>query len=165
MGVLMLDYITRNRKYEGSLPPVAVKTIVSTDMADALCRKRGIELRSVLTGFKFICEQVHFLEEAGQEDRFIFGFEESYGYQSGTFVRDKDAVNAALLLCEMASNLKAEGKTLLDRLEELRTEFGYYDQRTLTLQYEGRHYGSAARPACLLLPPPDPVRRPDGLPE
>ena len=138
MGVLMLDYLTTNKKIRSGLPPVAVKTIVSTNMAEALCKKRGVELKNVLTGFKFICEQVHFLDEAGQTDRFLFGFEESYGYLSGTFVRDKDAVNAALLLCEMAANLKAEGKTLLDRLAELRAEFGYYAQKTLTFQYEGQ---------------------------
>ena len=138
MGVLMLDYLSRNKVSSSGLPPVAVKTIVSTNMADALCEKRGIELKSVLTGFKFICEQIHFLDEAGQTDRFLFGFEESYGYLSGTFVRDKDAVNAALLLCEMAANLKAEGKTLLDRLQELREEFGYFAQETLTFQYEGQ---------------------------
>ncbi len=138
MGVLMLDYITTHQEYHGALPPVAVKTIVSTNMVDGLCARRNIELRSVLTGFKFICEQVHFLEEAGELDRFIFGFEESYGYISGTFVRDKDAVNAVLLFCEMAANLKAEGKTLLDRLEELRHEFGYYEQLTKTFQYEGQ---------------------------
>ena len=138
MGVLMLDYLSRNKKPASGLPPVAVKTIVSTNMADALCEKRGIELKNVLTGFKFICEQIHFLDEKGQTDRFLFGFEESYGYLSGTFVRDKDAVNAALLLCEMAANLKAEGKTLLDRLQELREEFGYFAQKTLTFQYEGQ---------------------------
>ncbi len=138
MGVLMLDYLSRNRRTETELTPVAVRTIVSTDMADALCEKRGIELRKVLTGFKFICEQIRFLDEAGQTDRFLFGFEESYGYLSGTFVRDKDAVNAALLLCEMAGNLKAEGKTLLDRLAELRKEFGFFAQETLTFQYEGQ---------------------------
>ena len=138
MGVLMLDYLSRNKARTGGLPPVAVKTIVTTNMADDLCRERGIELKNVLTGFKFICEQVHFLDEAGQTDRFLFGFEESYGYLSSTFVRDKDAVNAALLLCEMAANLKAEGKSLLDRLEELRKEFGYYAQKTLTFQYEGQ---------------------------
>ncbi|MBQ9252673.1 MAG: phospho-sugar mutase [Clostridia bacterium] len=138
MGVLMLDYLSRNKAQKSDLPPVAVKTIVSTNMADALCEKRGIELKSVLTGFKFICEQIHFLDEKGQTDRFLFGFEESYGYLSGTFVRDKDAVNAALLLCEMAANLKAEGKTLLDRLQELREEFGYFAQKTLTFQYEGQ---------------------------
>ena len=138
MGVLMLDYLSRNKARTGDLPPVAVKTIVTTNMADDLCRQRGIELKNVLTGFKFICEQVHFLDEAGQTDRFLFGFEESYVYLSSTFVRDKDAVNAALLLCEMAANLKAEGKSLLDRLEELRKEFGYYAQKTLTFQYEGQ---------------------------
>jgi len=138
MGILMLDYLSRNKKRTTDLPPVAVKTIVSTNMADALCEKRGIELKSVLTGFKFICEQIHFLDEAGQTDRFLFGFEESYGYLSGTFVRDKDAVNAALLLCEMAANLKAEGRTMLDRLRELREEFGYFAQKTLTFQYEGQ---------------------------
>ena len=138
MGVLLLDYITRYKGYQGELPPVAVKTIVSTPMVDAICKKRGVELRSVLTGFKFICEQVGFLEKANQLDRFIFAYEESYGYVTSTFVRDKDAVNAALLLCEMAANLKAEGKTLLDRLEELRREFGYYSETTLTFQYEGQ---------------------------
>ena len=138
MGVLMLDYLSSHRTSASALPPVAVKTIVSTNMADALCQKRGIELRNVLTGFKFICEQIHFLDEQNQTDRFLFGFEESYGYLSGTFVRDKDAVNASLLLCEMAANLKAEGKTLLDRLAELRREFGFFAQETLTFQYEGQ---------------------------
>ena len=96
-----------------------------------------MELRNVLTGFKFIGEQIGLLEKEGQRDRFLFGFEESYGYLSGTDVRDKDAVNAALLLCEMASNLKAEGKTLLSRLEELRREYGCFAQRLLTFEYEG----------------------------
>ena len=138
MGVLLLDYVSTYKPYHGTMPRVAVKSIVSTPMVDAICAKRNIELRSVLTGFKFICEQVGFLEKANQLDRFLFAYEESYGYVTSTFVRDKDAVNAALLLCEMAANLKAEGKTLLDRLEELRKEFGYYGQNTLTFQYEGQ---------------------------
>ena len=154
MGVLMLDYLTTNIRQSGKKPPVAVKTIVSTDMAEALCKKRGIELRNVLTGFKFICEQIHHLDEAGETDRFLFGFEESYGYLSGTDVRDKDAVNAALLLCEMAANLKTEGKTLLDRLRELCEEFGYYAQKTLTFQYEGQD--GAARMAQIM----EELRRP-----
>ena len=137
MGILMLDYLCRHRAPASGLPPVAVKTIVSTEMAVALCEKYGVELRNVLTGFKFIGEQIGLLEKEGQADRFLFGFEESYGYLSGTDVRDKDAVNAALLLCEMAANLKAEGKTLLDRLDELRAEFGFYAQRLLTFAYEG----------------------------
>ena len=138
MGILMLDYLCRNARASSSgLPRVAVKTIVTTEMAAAVCRKYNVELRNVLTGFKFIGEQIGFLEKSGTADRFLFGFEESYGYLSGTDVRDKDAVNAALLLADMAANLKAEGKTLLDRLNELRREFGYYAQRLLTFQYEG----------------------------
>ena len=137
MGVLMLDYLCRHLPAGSALPRVVVKTIVSTDMAAAVCRKYGIELRNVLTGFKFIGEQIGLLEQEGRQDRFLFGFEESYGYLSGTDVRDKDAVNAAILLCDLASSLKAEGKTLLDRLDELRDEFGFYAQRLLTFQYEG----------------------------
>lgn len=137
MGILLLDYLSTNKEYHGDLPQVAISTIVSTPMVGAICAKRGIELRTCLTGFKFICEQTRLLEEANQLYRFLFGFEESYGYVSSTFVRDKDAVNAVLLLCEMASNLKKEGKTLLDRLNELHREFGYFEQRTLTFQYEG----------------------------
>ena len=136
MGILMLDYLCRNT-LAGSLPRVVVKTIVSTEMAEPVCRRYGVELRNVLTGFKFIGEQIGLLEKAGQKERFLFGFEESYGYLSGTDVRDKDAVNAALLLCEMASQLKSEGKSLADRLEELQKEYGCYAQRLLTYQYDG----------------------------
>ena len=139
MGILMLDYLCRSAAPSGPLPRVAVKTIVSTEMASALCRKYGVELRNVLTGFKFIGEQIGLLEKEGTPERFLFGFEESYGYLSGTDVRDKDAVNAALLLCEMAANLKEEGKTLLSRLEELRAEFGFFAQRLLTFEYEGEN--------------------------
>ena len=137
MGILMLDYLCRNRKYTSALPPVVVKTIVTTEMASALCRQYGLELRNVLTGFKYIGEQIGLLEAAGEKDRYLFGFEESYGYLSGTDVRDKDAVNAVLLLCDMASDLKEQGKTLLDRLQELRNEYGIYVQRLLTYEYEG----------------------------
>ena len=137
MGILMLDFLCRNKKTASTLPPVVVKTIVTTEMAAALCRKHGIELRNVLTGFKFIGEQIGLLEKDHASDRFLFGFEESYGYLSGTDVRDKDAVNAALLLCELASDLKAQGKTMLDRLEELRREYGFFAQRLLTFEYEG----------------------------
>ena len=108
-------------------------------MAAALCQKYGLELRNVLTGFKYIGEQIGLLEDEGQKDRFLFGFEESYGYLSGTDVRDKDAVNAVLLLCDMAADLKAQGRTLLDRLSELREEFGLFVQRLLTYEYEGEN--------------------------
>ena len=139
MGILMLDYLCRNTEKSGSLPPVVVKTIVTTEMASAICRKYGLELRNVLTGFKYIGEQIGMLDAAGQRDRFLFGFEESYGYLSGTDVRDKDAVNAVILLCDMAADLKAQGLTLLDRLAELRAEFGLYVQRLLTYEYEGEN--------------------------
>ncbi len=141
MGVLMLDYLCSHLpdKAEGELPRVVVKTIVTTEMAGAICRKYGIELRNVLTGFKFIGEQIGKLEAEGHAERFLFGFEESYGYLSGTDVRDKDAVNAVMLLCEMTANLKAEGKTLLERLGELRAEYGYFAQRLLTFEYEGEN--------------------------
>jgi phosphoglucomutase len=141
MGILMLDYLCRHTERTGSLPPVVVKTIVTTEMASALCRKYGLELRNVLTGFKYIGEQIGLLEAEGMEKRFLFGFEESYGYLSGTDVRDKDAVNAALLLCDMAADLKSQGMTLLDRLRALQQEFGLYVQRLLTYEYEGQ-YGS-----------------------
>lgn len=136
MGVLLLDYLCSHRK-TAAAEPVAVKTIVTTEMAAAVCKKYGVTLRNVLTGFKFIGEQIGLLETQGQRERFLFGFEESYGYLSGTDVRDKDAVNAAVLVCEMAANLKAQGMTMLDKLEALRRELGYYAQRLLTFEYEG----------------------------
>ena len=139
MGILMLDYLCRHTDRKGTLPPVVVKTIVTTEMASALCRKYGLELRNVLTGFKYIGEQIGRLEAEDQEKRFLFGFEESYGYLSGTDVRDKDAVNAALLLCDMAADLKSQGLTLLDRLHALQREFGLFVQRLLTYEYEGQN--------------------------
>ncbi len=139
MGILMLDYLCRHTDLRCDPPPVVIKTIVTTEMAAALCRKYGFELRNVLTGFKYIGEQIGLLESAGQVNRFLFGFEESYGYLSGTDVRDKDAVNAAVLLCDMAADLKSNGLTLLDRLHDLRQEFGLFVQRLLTFEYEGEN--------------------------
>lgn len=136
MGVLLLDYVCSHRQ-PGQLPPVAVKTIVTTEMAVPICQHYGVELRNVLTGFKFIGEQIGLLEKEGQAQRYLFGFEESYGYLSGTDVRDKDAVNAAVLVLEMAANLKAQGMTLLDKLEQLRKQYGFYAQRLLTYEFEG----------------------------
>ena len=136
MGVLLLDYICNHRQ-KSELTPVAVKTIVTTEMAVSICEKYGVELRNVLTGFKFIGEQIGLLEKEGHAERYLFGFEESYGYLSGTDVRDKDAVNAAVLVCEMAANYKAAGLTLLDKLAQLRQEHGFFAQRLLTFEYEG----------------------------
>lgn len=128
MGVLLLDYICRSRILNHTMPqyPVAVTTIVSTDMVQPIADYYGVELRHVLTGFKYIGEQIGLLEAAGQENRFIFGFEESYGYLSGTHVRDKDAVNASLLCCEMAAWYKKQGMTLYDALQQLYQKYGYY---------------------------------------
>lgn len=136
MGVLLLDYVCSHRK-PSELPPVAVKTIVTTEMAVPICQHYGVELRNVLTGFKFIGEQIGLLEKEGHAERYVFGFEESYGYLSGTDVRDKDAVNAAVLVLEMAANLKAQGMTMLDKLEQLRQEYGFFAQRLLTFEFEG----------------------------
>ena len=128
MGVLLLDYIAAGRIAEGTLPknPVAVKSIVSTPLADKVAADYGVELRHTLTGFKWIGEQIKFLEEKGEENRFIFGFEESYGYLSGTAVRDKDAVVASMLICEMAAYYRKNGSSIKARLEEIYKKYGYY---------------------------------------
>ena len=140
VGVLLLDFICRVRKETGTMPkaPVAVSTIVSTDMADAVAAKYGVELRRTLTGFKFIGEQIGLLEQAGQRDRYIFGFEESYGYLSGAHVRDKDGVNAAMLICQMAQFYKAQGKNLVQAMETLYQEFGYYQNNLYSFSFEGQ---------------------------
>ena len=119
VGVLLLDYICAGRIEKGTMPEkaVAVKSIVSTPLADAVAEHYGVELRSVLTGFKWIGDQIAQLEAAGEVDRFIFGFEESYGYLSGTYVRDKDAIVASMLICEMAAYYRSVGSSVLKELE------------------------------------------------
>ena len=128
MGVLLLDFVCRMRRANGTMPerPVAVKTIVTTPMAEKVAAHYGVELRRTLTGFKFIGEQIGELERAGEAERYLFGFEESYGYLSGPHVRDKDAVNAALLCCEMAAWYRAQGMTLAQAMGALYEKFGYY---------------------------------------
>lgn len=139
MGVLLFDFICRMRLNAEKMPqhPVAVKTIVTTPMAARVAEHYGVELRNVLTGFKFIGEQIGLLEKEGEVDRYIFGFEESYGYLSGSFARDKDAVNASLLICEMFAWYKAQGLSLVDALNTLYEQYGYYDTRLLTFAFEG----------------------------
>ena len=139
MGIILLDYICRTRLARGTMPadPVAVTTIVSTDMATPVAKKYGVELRRTLTGFKFIGEQIGKLEAEGHTERYIFGFEESYGYLSGGHVRDKDAVNATLLVCEAAAWYAQQGKTLLDAIEALYKEFGYYRNALCSFAFEG----------------------------
>ena len=139
MGVLLLDFVCRMRQTNGTMPerPVAVKTIVTTPMAEKVAAHYGVELRNVLTGFKYIGEQIGLLEKAGEAGRYIFGFEESYGYLSGSFVRDKDAVNASLLICEMFVWYKSQGKTLADALEALYAQYGFFEAKLLSFTFEG----------------------------
>lgn len=139
VGVLLLDYIAQIRILNHTMPenPVAVKTIVTTDMADEVAREYGIEIVNTLTGFKFIGEQIGLLEEKKEEDRYILGFEESYGYLSGGYVRDKDAVDASMLIIEMASYYLEKGITLVDKLQELYERFGYYQNHLLDFAFEG----------------------------
>ena len=139
MGVLLLDYICRKRLENGTMPenPVAVTTIVSTDMADAVAKEYGVELRRVLTGFKFIGEQIAMLEAEGHPERYILGFEESYGYLSGTHVRDKDAVNASMLCCEMTAWYRAQGKTLAQAMDDLYAKHGCYYNDLASFTFEG----------------------------
>ncbi len=141
-GVLLLDYICTVRGAEGSarpMPkdPIAIKTIVTTKMAEKVAKNYGVTMIDVLTGFKFIGEQIGFLETKGEEGRYIFGFEESYGYLSGAYVRDKDAVNASMLICEMTAYYKKAGKTLVDRLNELYEKYGYYQNDLMEFAFEG----------------------------
>lgn len=136
MGVLLIDYIFSHAK---ALPknPVVVKTIVTTDLAARVAERYGAEVREVLTGFKYIGEVIKKLEQNGEGDRFVFGYEESYGYLSGTYVRDKDAVVASMLVAEMAADYLKEGKTLADVLDGIYSEFGKYYHRTVSFTYEG----------------------------
>ena len=139
MGVLLLDYICRMRAERGEdlSDKVAVTTIVSSAMVDALAAEYGFELRRCLTGFKYIGDIITELSDAGAAERFIFGFEESYGYLSGDHVRDKDAVNASLLICQMAQFYKLEGKNLAQAMRDLYAKHGWWLNRTVSLSYPG----------------------------
>ena len=139
VGVLLLDYICAGRKEKGTMPEnaVAVKSIVSTPLADAVAANYGVELRSVLTGFKWIGDQIARLEAAGEVERFIFGFEESYGYLAGPYVRDKDAIIGSMLICEMADTYKSIGKTLVDVLKDLYRTYGRYKSELKNYAFEG----------------------------
>lgn len=141
MGVLLLDYLCRTRISRSTMPenPVAVTTIVSTDMAAAVAAEYGVELRRTLTGFKYIGEQIGLLEAEGHKERYIFGFEESYGYLSGAHVRDKDAVNAVMLACECAAWYAGRGMTLLDAMNALYEKFGFYRNGLVSIAFEGQN--------------------------
>ena len=139
MGVLLLDYICKMRAARGEdlSRKVAVTTIVSSAMVDALAAEYGFELRRCLTGFKYIGDIITSLSDAGEVDRFIFGFEESYGYLSGDHVRDKDAVNASMLICQMAQYYKLQGMNLVQAMRALYEKYGYYHNKTISLSYPG----------------------------
>ena len=139
MGVLLLDYICAGRIEKGTMPknPVAVKSIVSTPLADAVAEHYGVEMRNVLTGFKWIGDQIANLEAASEEDRFIFGFEESYGYLAGPYVRDKDAVIGSMLICEMAAYYRSIGSSIKQRLEEIYAEYGRYLNKVDSYEFPG----------------------------
>lgn len=138
-GVMLTNYILSCKKASGKLPekPVVVKTIVTTKLINKLCEKYGCELKNVLTGFKYIGEVILNLEKKHEENRYLFGFEESYGYLSGTYVRDKDAVVASMLVCEMAAYYKKQGKSLAEVIDGLYEEFGYYLNQTYSFKFGG----------------------------
>lgn len=139
MGVLLLDYICAGRIEKGTMPehPVAVESIVSTPLAEAVAKHYGVELRHTLTGFKWIGDQIARLEEKGEEKRFIFGFEESYGYLAGSYVRDKDAIVGSMLICEMAAYYRSKGSSIKQRLEEIYAQYGRYLNKVDAFEFDG----------------------------
>lgn len=138
-GALLLEYVCRERLELGRMPknPVAVKTIVTSDITKAIAKKYGVELREVLTGFKYIGEQVGLLEAAGEEERYVFGFEESYGYLAGGYVRDKDAVVASMLICEMAAFYRSKGISMIEARKRLYDEYGVFLNKVENFGFEG----------------------------
>lgn len=138
-GILLFDYICSQRVKRNQMPskPIVIKTIVTTDMTSQIANKYGVEVIDVLTGFKFIGEQIGLLESMGESNRFIFGFEESNGYLTCKNVRDKDGVNAVFLIAEMAAYNLSVGKTLYQRLDELYEEFGFFSNRLKSLEFDG----------------------------
>ena len=139
VGVLLLDYICQGRMEKGTMPqkPVAVKSLVSTPLADAVAANYGVEMRNVLTGFKWIGDQIAGLEAQGEVERFILGFEESYGYLAGPYVRDKDAVVASMLICEMAAYYRSIGSSVKEQLEAIYAKYGRYLNKVDSFEFPG----------------------------
>ena len=139
VGMLLLDYICSRRIAMETMPedPVAVKTIVTIDMAERIAEHYGVKVINVLTGFKFIGEQIGLLEKRGKEDSYIFGFEESYGYLAGSYVRDKDAVVASMLICEMAAYYRTKGISMMQARENLYQKYGVYVHAQHSFTFEG----------------------------
>ena len=138
IGILLVDFIIKMRKAAGDnlQDKIVFKTIVTSKMVDSVCKETGIECKDVLTGFKFIGEQICLLEDQGEEDRYLFGFEESYGYLKGSYVRDKDAINGSMLVCEMTAYYKHCGMTLLDALDALYVVYGYFINDLLDFSFD-----------------------------
>ncbi len=139
VGILLLNFIAQCKTELGTMPkdPVAVTTIVSTDMVNDIAKDYGIEIRRTLTGFKYIGDQIALLESEGHPERYLLGFEESYGYLSGGYVRDKDAVDGSMIICEMASYYKEKGMTLVDAINVLYEKYGYYKNALCNFAFEG----------------------------
>ena len=139
VGILLVDYIAKTRKELGTLPenPILVKSIVTSSLADRVAKSHGVETVNVLTGFKYIGDTIKKLEEKGEKDRFILGFEESYGYLVGTEVRDKDAVVATLIICEMAAYYRSIGSSVYKALQEIYQKFGFYLNKVDSYTFEG----------------------------
>jgi len=139
MGILLFDFVCRMRTERGTMPkdPICVSTIVSTQMIDAIAQRYGVEIRRTLTGFKYIGEMIGRLEAEGHPERFVFGFEESYGYLAGTHVRDKDAIVTSMLICQMARHYRTRNMNLVQAMEALYDEYGWYRNAALSKMFEG----------------------------
>ena len=139
VGAMLFEYICEERTKLGTMPqrPIAIKTIVTTDLVKPIAEEYGVELIDVLTGFKFIGEQIGLLEEKGEESRYIFGFEESYGYLAGTYVRDKDAVVASMLIVEMAAFYRTKGISMMQARENLYKKYGVFKHKQESFAFEG----------------------------
>lgn len=139
VGAMLLNYILSQKKAKGTLSDtaIAVKSFVSTDLAEEIAKKYGCAFKNLLTGFKYIGELITNLEEEGRADDFVMGFEESYGYLAGTHARDKDAVVGSMMICEMASYYKMQGKSLVEVMDDIYSEFGYYCNIVKSYEFEG----------------------------
>lgn len=139
LGCLLMEYILKKRTEKGDIPEdaIVVRSIVSSPLADRIAEKYGVKMCAVLTGFKYIGGEILALEKKGQEKKFIFGFEESCGYLKGTYARDKDAVVASMLVCELAADLKRQGKTILDALDALYADYGFYQAFVQSVELSG----------------------------
>jgi Phosphomannomutase len=135
VGIILTDFLIKHKKCHGK--PIVIKTIVTTSLVDKICKANNVEIRNVYTGFKYIGEQIADLEKHNELNRYLLGFEESYGYLVGTYVRDKDSISAAMIICEAASIYKKQNKTLYDVLMELYKKYGYVSNNTFSYKFDG----------------------------